>query len=101
MSSEPSLDSTDARTYIANLENEFSGELAGRKRMIELANGDRALAQTRIDRGGIKGKGAPPPVSMGKMMAYVSAAFVLLIALGFGAAYGVIWVAGVGEPSTT
>jgi len=103
MSTEPSLDPSDARTSIANFENQFSGELAGRKRMLELSKGDRALAQSRINRatGGVEAKGAPPPPSMGKMMMYVSAAFVLLIALGFGAAYGVIWIAGVGESPST
>lgn len=76
--------------------------------MIELSNGDRTLAQARIERAtgggvgdGFKGKGAPPPPSMGKMMMYVSAAFVLMLALGFGAAYGVVWVAGLGESSAT
>jgi len=99
---EPSLDTTDARTRIANLESEFNGELAGRKRMVELAKGDRVLAMSRI--GIVKANGrfskvngtaaASGQASMGQLMFYVGAAFTLLIALGFGAAYGVIWVAG-------
>ncbi|KAJ3564663.1 hypothetical protein NP233_g8145 [Leucocoprinus birnbaumii] len=108
VSTEPSLDPADARTTIANLESEFTGELAGLKRMIEFAKGDRKLAMSRIEVVKANGKfsvktkgssqngvaGGEGQVSMGKMMIYVSAAFTLLIALGFGAAYGVIWIAG-------
>ncbi|KAF5362051.1 hypothetical protein D9756_002090 [Leucocoprinus leucothites] len=101
MGTQPTLDSSDARTIIANLETDFNGELAGRKRMIDFANGDRKLAMSRIDVVKANGKfstsqakGAGQEVTMGKMMMYVSAAFTLLLALGFGAAYGVIWIAG-------
>lgn len=65
--------------------------------MVEYTKGDRKLAMDRIDsmrnpNGKIKGMGRE--VSMGTMMMYVSAVFVVVIALGFGAAYGVMWVAG-------
>ncbi|KXN90347.1 Squalene synthase [Leucoagaricus sp. SymC.cos] len=101
MGTEPTFDPSDARTIIANLETEFNGELAGRKRMIEFAKGDRKLAMSRVDVGKANGKfstaqaqGAGEQVSMATMMMYVTAAFTLLIALGLGAAYGVIWLTG-------
>lgn len=96
---EPTLDPTDARTRIANLESEFAGELAGRKRMVDHANGDRNLAMSRINAAKANGKfssqkTASQDVSMGTMLLYVGAAFALLIAVGFGAAYGLIWITG-------
>jgi farnesyl-diphosphate farnesyltransferase len=97
MGSGPTFDASDARTIIANLETDFNAELAGRKRMVDFANGDRKLAMSRIDVAKTNGKfskGAGEQFSIGKMMMYVSAAFVLLIALGFSAAYGVMWVVG-------
>ncbi len=73
--------------------------------MVEFANGDRKLAMTRNNRAKENGKssaskGAPAPASIGKMMMYVTAVFTLMIALGFGAAYGVMWVAGADQSST-
>lgn len=100
MGNEASLDPSDARTNIANLETSFNAELAARKRMIELAKGDRSIALSRIDTLKSNGKslaqagGGRDEVTMGKLMLYVSAAFILLIAIGLGAAYGVMWIAG-------
>lgn len=97
MGGEPSLDASDARTRIADRESEFAAELAGRKKMIDFANGDRQLAMSRLDVVKAGGKFASKKrdqFSMGKMMMYVSAAFIVLIAIGFGAAYGVVWIAG-------
>jgi len=60
--------------------------------MIEICKGDRNLAMARINAANDKhsaGYGTGQEFSMAKLMIYVSATFVLLIALGLGAAYGV------------
>jgi len=91
-SNEPSLDPSDARSIIAKSDSEFDNEIAYRKRMIEICKGDRNLAMARINAANDKhsaGYGTGQEFSMAKLMIYVSATFVLLIALGLGAAYGV------------
>jgi hypothetical protein len=94
------LDGYDARSRIAEADNQFTSELGTRKRMIDIANGDRQLALQRIQkftaaRSGQAGGSNSGGFSSATMMFYIAAGIVLIVAVGFGATFAVLKATGV------
>jgi hypothetical protein len=99
----PTLDGYDARSRIAEADNKFTSELATRKRMIDIANGDRQVALERVQRF-TAARGNPAKGSSGDstmMILYIAAGIVLVVALGFGATFAVLKATGVSLSGST